>query len=136
MRVLVAGATGVVGRQLAPQLLACGHQVIATTTTASRCAALREVGAVAVAMDGLDPCSVHDAATQARPGVAVQQMTGMAPAQARRPDVKHMKRWFAVTNRLRSEGTDHLLAAASCQEAPMWWHIVTRKGTGSVRAAG
>lgn len=113
MRVLVAGATGVVGRQLVPQLLARGHQVIATTTTASRCTALAEVGAQAVVMDGLDRRSVHDVVTRCHPEVVVHQMTGISLAHAGRPNMKRMDRWFAVTNRLRIEGTDHLLAAAA-----------------------
>lgn len=56
---------------------------------------------------------MHDVVAQARPDVVVHQMTGISMTHAGRPDVKHMDRWFAVTNRLRTEGTDHLLAAAA-----------------------
>src|SRR3712207_9481168 len=63
-------------------------------------------------MDGLDALSVGGAVAAARPDVIVHQMTAISPAHAGKPDMKHMDRWFATTNRLRTEGTDHLLAAA------------------------
>jgi nucleoside-diphosphate-sugar epimerase len=73
---------------------------------------LAELGAEAVVMDGLDAVSVGAAVAAARPDAIVHQMTAIAPAHAGKPDLKHMDRWFAGTNRLRTEGTDHLLAAA------------------------
>lgn len=69
---------------------------------------LRQLGAEAVVMDGLDASSVGQAVAQARPEVIVHQMTAISG----KPDIKHFDRWFATTNRLRTEGTDHLLAAA------------------------
>jgi nucleoside-diphosphate-sugar epimerase len=63
-------------------------------------------------MDGLDAVSVGEAVAQAWPDVIVHQMTAISVAHAGKPDMKHMDRWFAGTNRLRTEGTDHLLAAA------------------------
>ena len=108
MRVFVAGGTGVVGRRLVVQLLARGHQVTATTTSAAKLGALEELGAEAVVMDGLDAASVGAAVAKARPDVIVHEMTAIAS----KADFKHMDRWFAGTNRLRTEGTDHLLAAA------------------------
>lgn len=108
MRVFVAGGTGVVGRRLVPQLVARGHQVTATTTSAAKLGLLEQLGADAVVMDGLDALSVGEAVAQARPDVIVHQMTAIAG----KPDMKHMDRWFATTNRLRTEGTDHLLTAA------------------------
>ena len=108
MRVFVAGGTGVVGRRLVPRLVARGHQVTATTTSAAKVSVLERLGATAVVMDGLDAASVGEAVGRARPEAIVHQMTAIAG----KPDLKHMDRWFATTNRLRTEGTDHLLAAA------------------------
>src|SRR5215204_3538881 len=108
MRVFVAGGTGVMGRRLVPQLVARGHQVTATTTGPGKLGLLEQLGADAVVMDGLDAVSVGEAMAKARPDAIVHQMTAIAG----KPDMKHMDRWFATTNRLRTEGTDHLLAAA------------------------
>ena len=112
MRVFVAGGTGVVGRRLVPQLVARGHQVTATTTSAAKLDLLAQLGAEGVVMDGLDAASVGEAVAAAQPDTIVHQMTAISPAHAGQPDIKHIDRWFAATNRLRTEGTDHLLAAA------------------------
>jgi nucleoside-diphosphate-sugar epimerase len=112
MRVFVAGGTGVIGRRLVPQLVARGHRVTATTTDPGKVGTLQQLGADAVVMDGLDAVSVGAAVAAARPDAIVHQMTAIGPAHAGKPDMKHMDRWFAITNRLRTEGTDHLLAAA------------------------
>ena len=112
MRVFVAGGTGVLGRRLVPQLVARGHQVTATTTSAARVGLLADLGADGVEMDGLDPVSVGEAVAKARPDVIVHQMTGLSLAHAGKLDMKHPGRYFANTNRLRIQGTDHLLAAA------------------------
>src|SRR5215213_278574 len=112
MRVFVAGGTGVMGRRLVPQLVARGHQVTATTTSAAKLGLLQQLGADGVVMDGLDAGSVGEAVAAARPDAIVHQMTAISLAHAGKPDMKHIDRWFATTNRLRTEGTDHLLAAA------------------------
>src|SRR5918997_1288897 len=112
MRVFVAGGTGVMGRRLVPQLVARGHQVTATTTGPSKLGLLEPLGADAVVMDGLNAVSVGEAVAKARPDAIVHEMTGLSVAHAGKPDMKHFDRWFATTNRLRTEGTDHLLAAA------------------------
>jgi nucleoside-diphosphate-sugar epimerase len=112
MRVFVAGGTGVVGRRLVPQLVARGHQVTATTTSAGKLALLEQLGAEGVVMDGLDAASVGEAVAVARPDAIVNQMTALSVAHAGRPNLRKANRFFATTNRLRSEGTDHLLAAA------------------------
>ena len=109
MRVFVAGGAGVVGRRLVPQLMAHGHQVTATTTGRGKLGLLKELGAEGVVMNGLDARSVAEAVARARPDVIVHEMTAITG----KPDMKHMDRWFATTNRLRTEGTDHLLAAAN-----------------------
>ncbi|MFH8736746.1 NAD-dependent epimerase/dehydratase family protein [Streptomyces sp. NPDC017964] len=119
VRVFVAGGTGVLGRRLVPQLMARGHQVTATTTGVAKRGLLEELGAEAVVMDGLDAASVGEAVAKARPDVIVHQMTAIAG----KPDIKHMDRWFATTNRSRTEGTEHLLAAAEATGVP---HLVAQ----------
>ncbi|MBO2452403.1 NAD(P)-dependent oxidoreductase [Actinomadura barringtoniae] len=109
MRIFVAGGAGVLGRRLVPQLVARGHEVTATTTSAAKLDVLTGLGAKGVVMDGLDAASVGEAVAAAHPDAIVHQMTAISG----KPDIKHMDRWFAVTNRLRTEGTDHLLAAAA-----------------------
>jgi nucleoside-diphosphate-sugar epimerase len=112
MRVFVAGGTGVLGRRLVPQLVARGHQVTATTTSSAKAGLVERLGAEAVVMDGLDAVSVGEAVAKAAPDAIVHQMTAISATHAGKADMKHMDRWFAGTNRLRTEGTDHLLAAA------------------------
>ncbi|MCP9950072.1 NAD-dependent epimerase/dehydratase family protein [Actinomadura madurae] len=112
MRVFVAGGTGVLGRRLVPLLVERGHEVTATTTSAAKLDVAARLGAEGVVMDGLDAASVGEAVAKARPDVIVHQMTAISVAHAGKADMKHMDRWFAGTNRLRTEGTDHLLAAA------------------------
>jgi nucleoside-diphosphate-sugar epimerase len=112
MQVFVAGGTGMMGRRLVPQFVARGHQVTATTTSASKLDLLAQLGAAGVVMDGLDAASVGEAVAAAQPDTIVHEMTAISPAHAGQPDIKHIDRWFAATNRLRTEGTDHLLAAA------------------------
>ena len=112
MKVFVAGGSGLVGQHLIPQLVARGHRVTATTTNPAKRGALERLGADAVIMDGLDAASVGQAVASAAPDVIVHQMTAISMTHAGKPDFKHMDRWFAGTNRLRTEGTDHLVAAA------------------------
>jgi nucleoside-diphosphate-sugar epimerase len=123
VRVFVAGGSGVLGRRLVPQLVARGHQVTATTTNATKLTQLAGLGADGVVMDGLDAASVGESVARARPDVIVHQMTAIAVGHAGKPDMKHMDRWFAGTNRLRAEGTDHLVAAA---EAAGVGHIIAQ----------
>ncbi len=131
MRVFVAGGTGVIGRRLVPLLVGRGHQVTATTTSPGKLGLVEELGAEAVVMDGLDAVSVGEAVAAARPDAIVHQMTAIAG----KPDMKHMDRWFATTNRLRTEGTDHLLAAA---EATGVSHVVAQSyaGWNGIRRGG
>src|SRR3954453_12154411 len=112
VRVFLAGGTGVTGRRLVPRLVARGHQVTATATSAAKFGLLGQLGADAVVMDGLDAVSVGEAVAAAHPDAIVHQMTAIAPVHAGKPDLKHMDRWFAPTIRLRTEGTDNLIAAA------------------------
>ena len=135
MRVFVAGGTGVMGRRLVPQLVARGHQVTATTTSAAKLGLLAQLGAYGVVMDGLDAVSVKEVVAAARPDAIVHQMTAISMAHAGKPDIKHPDRWFAPSNRLRTEGTDHLLAAA---EATGVSHVVAQSyaGWNGIRKGG
>ena len=107
MKVLVAGASGALGKQLVPQLVADGHEVIGTTRSESKLGLLRELGATGVVADLLDPEQVARVVAEAEPDAIIHQLTAL-----NRPfDVKHFDATFEETNRLRTEGTDHLLAA-------------------------
>ena len=123
MRVFLAGGAGVIGRRLVPQLVARGHQVTATTTSAAKLALVTQLGAEGVVMDGLDAMSVGEAVARAIPDVIVHQMTALSAAHAGRPNLRNPDRFFATTLRLRTEGTDHLLAAAEAAGVP---HIVAQ----------
>ena len=123
VRVFVAGGSGVLGRRLIPQLVARGHQVTATTTSAAKVTSLEQLGAEGVVMDGLDAVAVGEAVAAARPDAIVNQMTGLSEAHAGKPNLRKADRFFAATNRLRSEGIDHLLAAA---EATGVSHVVAQ----------
>jgi nucleoside-diphosphate-sugar epimerase len=113
MRVFVAGGTGVIGRRLVPQLAAHGHQVTATTTSPAKLDVLAQLGAAGVVLDGLDAAAVGEAVAAAQPDTIVIQMTALSVLHAGRPNPRKADRFFAPTNQLRSEGTDHLLAAAA-----------------------
>jgi nucleoside-diphosphate-sugar epimerase len=106
MRVFVAGATGAIGRQLVPRLVAAGHEVHGLTRSESKQAMLDGLGAVPVVADALDPDQIAEAVACARPDVIVHQLTAIGAV-----DMRHFDRDFALTNRLRTEGTDHLLSA-------------------------
>lgn len=106
MRVFVAGATGAIGKQLVPRLVAAGHEVHGMTRSESKQAMLCDLGAVPVIADALDSDQVAKAVARARPEVIVHQLTAIGAV-----DMRHFDRDFALTNRLRTEGTDYLLSA-------------------------
>ena len=106
MRVFVAGATGAIGKQLVPRLVEAGHEVHGMTRSESKQAMLHELGAVPVVADALDPDQVAEAVGRARPDVIVHQLTALAGVE-----IRHPERGVAMTNRVRTEGTDHLLSA-------------------------
>ena len=108
MKVFVAGATGAVGRALIPVLVKRQHRVVGTTSSANRVTAMSAMGAEPVLMDGLDAAAVLQAVRAAKPDVIVHQMTALAGVK----NLKHFDDAFAQTNRLRQEGTVHLIAAA------------------------
>src|ERR671929_1995589 len=106
MRLFVAGATGAIGKQLVPRLVAAGHEVHGMTRSESKRAMLHELGAVPVVADALDPDQVAEAVARAKPDVIVHELTAIGPV-----DLRHLDRDFAQTSRLRTKGTDHLLSA-------------------------
>ena len=112
MKVFVAGATGALGAQLVPQLVAAGHEVVGMTRTASKQEGLRALGARPVVADALDRDAVARVVGEAEPEVIVHQLTAlsgkMSIREARHPERAAMAK---MTNRLRTEGTDNLLAA-------------------------
>jgi 2-alkyl-3-oxoalkanoate reductase len=111
MRVFVAGATGAIGRQLVPQLVAAGHQVTATTRSPAKQAGLSATGADPIVLDGLDGAAVGAAVATAEPDVIVHEMTAI-PADI---NFRRFEQTFGPTNKLRTTGVDHLLAAAVAQ---------------------
>jgi nucleoside-diphosphate-sugar epimerase len=113
MRIFVAGAAGAIGQQLLPQLASRGHQVTASTRNPAKADRLRALGAEPVLADGLDALAVGEAVARAEPEVVIHQMTALAGGF----DLRRFDRMFAVTNQLRTTGTDHLLAAAAAAGA-------------------
>lgn len=108
MRVFIAGAAGAIGRRLVPQLVERGHDVTATTRSAKKIDELRALGARPVVVDGLDAGAVGEAVARAEPDAIIHQMTALSG----KADLRHFDKWFAVTNQLRTKGTEHLLNAA------------------------
>jgi nucleoside-diphosphate-sugar epimerase len=106
MRVVLAGATGAIGKQLVPRLAPAGHEVLGMTRGGSKQAMLGELGAVPVVGEALDPDRVGAAVARAKPDVIVDQVTAIGSV-----DLRHAEHDFAPTSRLRTEGTDHLLSA-------------------------
>lgn len=107
MKVFVAGATGAMGKQLVPRLVEAGHEVTGMTRTPGKRHELEALGATAIVADALDADQVAEAVATAAPAAIIHQLTAIGSMNPRRFD-----RDFALTNRLRTEGTDHLLAAA------------------------
>ncbi len=112
MKIFVAGATGVLGRALVPQLVTGGHEVVGMTRNASKQDLVRSLGARPVVADALDPDAVAQAVASAGPEVIVHELTALSGKMSAR-DMRHPDRSSAatMTTRLRTEGTDHLLAA-------------------------
>jgi 2-alkyl-3-oxoalkanoate reductase len=108
MRVFVAGASGAIGTRLVPQLIDRGHEVIGTSRSPTHAERVRALGAEPVVLDLLEWRAVRQAVLAAEPDAIVHQATALANLR----DFKHFDRSFAQTNRLRTEGTDALLAAA------------------------
>ena len=107
MRIFVAGASGAIGRQLVPMLLEAGHDVTGMVRSERSAEVVRSMGADVARADALDRDAVLRGVMEARPDVVVHQLTALSDL-----DLRHFERTFALTNRLRTEGTDHLLEAA------------------------
>ena len=103
----VAGATGAIGRQLVPRLVAAGHETYGMTRTKSKSQLLTKMGAVPLVADALRSDEVAEAVAQSEPEVIVHELTAIGTT-----NLRHFDRDFAMTNRLRTEGTDYLLSAA------------------------
>jgi nucleoside-diphosphate-sugar epimerase len=123
MHVYIAGGTGAIGTRLIPQLVDRGHTVTATTTSPAKAPVIERLGATPMVVDGLDSAAVGEAVARAEPDAVVHQMSSLAG----RLDPKHFDRSFALTNRLRTEGLDHLVAAAQAAGVP---HVVAQSYTG------
>ena len=108
MRIFLAGATGAIGRQLVPMLIAAGHEVTGTTRSGERAEWLRSQGARAAVLDALDETAVAAAVTEAAPEAVIHQLTSIP----HRLDPRSIERDFELNDRLRSEGTRILLSAA------------------------
>jgi nucleoside-diphosphate-sugar epimerase len=108
MRIFLAGATGAIGRRLVPVLVKAGQAVVGMTRSTGKTAWLRAAGAESVVTDALDAGAVMAAVRKAGPDVVVHELTAI-PATL---DFQKIEQQFALRNRLRTEGTDHLLAAA------------------------
>jgi len=108
MRVFVAGATGVIGQYLVPGLISAGYDVTASTRSPAKASRLKDQGATPAIVDGLDRQAVLTAVTAAQPEVIIHQMTALTSTRS----FRHFDKEFAVTNELRSKGTDYLLEAA------------------------
>lgn len=107
MKILVAGATGVIGRRLVPLLVKAGHEVAGLTRSPAKARILQGMGAKPVIADALDPLALLSLLRRETPDVVVHELTSI-----KKVDLRHFDWSFAVTNRLRTEGTDYLLAAA------------------------
>jgi nucleoside-diphosphate-sugar epimerase len=123
MRIFLAGATGALGQRLVPMLIAGGHQVTGMTRNPAHGERLRQIGAEPAIADALDAPRVMSAVLQARPDVVVHQLTSLAGLRS----FKHFDRQLELTNRLRTEGTEHLLGAAAAAGAA---HFVAQSYTG------
>ncbi|HEY4338935.1 MAG TPA: NAD(P)-dependent oxidoreductase [Steroidobacteraceae bacterium] len=109
MRVFVPGATGALGSRLLSLLVAAGHSVVGVTHTAGKRQLIAQAGAEPMVADGLDAAAMRTAVVNSAPDVIVHEMTALRGLS----DLRHFDRTFALSNRLRTEGLDHLLAAAA-----------------------
>jgi nucleoside-diphosphate-sugar epimerase len=131
MHVYIAGGTGAIGRRLIPQLVARGHRVTSTTRDVRKIELIEGLGAEAAVVDALDSAAVGESVAKAEPDAVVHQLTALSG----KISVKHFDRSFALTNRLRTEGLDHLIAAAQATGVP---HVLAQSFTGwpNIRSGG
>lgn len=129
MKIFIAGATGVIGRALVRLLVERGDTVTGLTRTPSKAGVLTELGAQPVIADAFDAAAIRDAIAAAQPAVVVHQMTALSELGAAR----NVARAFAGTSRLRTEGTDILLAASRSAGVP---RFIAQSYCGYLPAAG
>jgi 2-alkyl-3-oxoalkanoate reductase len=115
MKIFVAGASGAIGKELVPLLVGAGHEVVGTATSPEKAEVVRSLGARPVVLDLLDAEAVGRAVSEAEPEVVVHEATALAENGG---NLRNFDGAFALTNRLRTEGTDNLLAAAKAVGAP------------------
>lgn len=123
MKVFVVGATGAVGKRLVPGLVARGHEVVGTTRSPKKAQQVRGLGAQPAVVEGLDGAGVLRAVMEARPDVIVHQLTSLS----RFKSPKALDEELAATNRLRTAGLDHVLAAARAAGTP---RVIAQSFTG------
>jgi nucleoside-diphosphate-sugar epimerase len=114
VNIFVAGATGAIGSRLVPLLVSAGHSVVGLTRTPAKADAIRQMGAEAAVADALNRAAIVAAVASARPDVIVHELTSLDAAS----DLRRFDQTFSVTNRLRTEGLDNLLAAAKQAGTP------------------
>ncbi len=114
MRVLVVGGSGAIGSRLIPQLADLGHQVTGTSRSAGKAGRLRSLGAEPAVLDVLDAGAVRALVAAVQPDAIIYQATALFGVRMGR----NMDRAFGPTNRLRTTGTDTLLAAARDHGVP------------------
>jgi nucleoside-diphosphate-sugar epimerase len=122
MKVFLAGASGALGKRLIPQLIEHGHSVVGTTRSPAKASLIEQLGAEPVVVDALDRKAVLNAVVAAQPDAIVHQLTALNGV-----DFRKFEKSFELTDRLRSEGTDNLLAAA---EAVGISHVVAQSYAG------
>ena len=109
MRVLVAGATGVIGRPLLKQLREAGHEVVGTTRSEQRAETIRALGAEPVIVDATDTGALRGVVIEARPEVVINQLTNLPD----KLDYKRAEQTFGTTNVLRGKVGPALAGAAA-----------------------
>jgi nucleoside-diphosphate-sugar epimerase len=111
MKVFVAGASGTIGVPLVRALVAADHQVTAMTRSPEKQEMLRALGATPVVADALDAGALTRVVVASRPDVVIHQLTNLPKTGVR--SVKDLE----STNRLRTDGTRHLIDAAVAAKA-------------------
>jgi len=112
VRVFLAGASGAIGRQLVPLLVAAGHAVAGTTRSEAKVEMLRELGAEPVVIDVYDAERLREVVVAFAPELVMHQLTDL-PQDPAQISVK-----AADNARVRTEGTCNLIAASQAAEAP------------------
>jgi len=108
VRILLAGATGAIGRRLVPLLVKAGYKTFGTTRSKEKAAALKAAGVEPLVVDVFDATALERALVRAKPEVVIHQLTDLPPGL----DPKRMAKALTRNARIRSEGTLNLVNAA------------------------